>query len=73
MKNTSSVHIAVFWVLLFAFGWVAVKFADMPLVVGAAGFLLVCFLLLIWLPARRREWKKRQKPNDGLDDSDFLG
>ena len=70
--NSSLVNVAIFLVLLAAFIWVAIKFADMPLVVGAAGLLLVGFLTLIWLPAAREKVKKTQKP-DGRGNSDFFG
>lgn len=70
--DSSSANFAIFLVLLAAFVWVAVKFADMPMVVGAAGLLLVGFLTLIWLPSAREKAKKTQKP-DGRGNSDFFG
>ena len=70
--NSGLMNLAVFLVLVAAFFWLVVEFADKPLLVGVAGLALVGYLLLVWLPVFRSKVKKSQKP-DGLGNSDFFG
>ena len=57
-------NFVAFAVLLGLFLWAVVRYSDMPIVVGAAGVMLILFLTAAWIPFRRAHKKKRQKPGD---------
>lgn len=59
-----ALNCVIFAALLALFSWIVINYSEMPLLAGAAGLILVLFLTAVWIPFRRKFWKKRQKLGD---------